>query len=141
MERIYGIACYFCWYRGTIARIVITKIHTRKHIPETFFLLSSQQARVQNKSFKITEGYIMRIIQNIKVKSNYSGVLYREELRLYPLRSKRDFPPYSCINWFRVIFNRSYFCSVSLFSFSYPFVIFICFFIISFIVEVNVLGT
>ena len=92
MERIYDIACYFCQFRGIFARIVITKTRTQKHIPEAFFLLTSQQARFQNKSYRITEGYIMRIIQNIKIKSNYSGVLYREVLPSLPSEIYKGLP-------------------------------------------------
>ena len=58
---------------------------------------------------------MLKNMQYIEVESNCPGVSNREELYLYPLKSKKNFPPYSCVNWFCVIFERSYFCSVHLF--------------------------
>lgn len=66
--------CRSCYYKTT---------HTEAHTKDTFFLLTSQFARVQSKKYRITGGgYIFGIIQNIKVESNYPGVFYREGFRL-----------------------------------------------------------
>ena len=124
----------------------LQKMLFEKHILETyssFLLVNRPGFRTKIIAYDLRSVYILRILQYIKVESNYSGAFYRNELRLYPLKSKRDCSPYSYVYWFCVIFNRSYFCffSVHLFLPTYLCVISICFCIISLAIEVKVVVT
>ena len=42
LSRVLAPKCYLCYYEGGIAKIIIIKTHTQKHILDTFILLTSQ---------------------------------------------------------------------------------------------------
>ena len=83
--------CRSCYYKTT---------HTEAHTKDTFFLLTSQFARVQSKKYRITGGgYIFGIIQNIKLRAIILES-FTEKDSVF-----KDSPPCSCVYQFCVSFK------------------------------------
>lgn len=75
--------CQNCYYKNKLAEV---------HTGGAFLLLTRQQALVQNKYFRITEGYILTVIQYNNIESNYPEMSYREQFFFHFLKSKKGFP-------------------------------------------------
>ena len=87
------------------------------HFLPSYYSMGQEQnsEQVQNKNDRIPEGYILRIMQYTEVESNYPGVLNRNKLPIYLLKSKKDHLFILVFIGFSGIFSRSYFCCVYFF--------------------------
>ena len=101
---------YVIIYKGSIAQIVIKQIPTNTYWARSSFLLISRLG-LRTKTIGSMKGIHLYILRNIheviyiniiyyyiysgiyiEVESSYLGVSNREELRLYPLKSRKDSP-------------------------------------------------
>ena len=77
--------CQNCYYKNT---------YKHKHILETYFsFLLVSRPGVRTKIIETLMGihaHILRVTQHIKIKSNCHGILNRQELRLYQMKSKKN---------------------------------------------------
>ena len=79
-----GLSCYLGCCRLLMLLVkccpnyYFKEAQRKTYIVDVFSLLSSRKYQVQNKNYRIIEGYIyiLIIIQYINVESNVSGVLY-----------------------------------------------------------------